>query len=54
MAANVTIDTHKHPPVTLLMCSSEVGWRSLLLRKYTDEPTVKEFEQRPVSDQQIG
>jgi AraC family transcriptional regulator len=46
-------DLHKYLPSTVEMCSSQVGWRSLLLRQYLDETEAEEFEIPPVPDQTI-
>ena len=46
-------DLHKYLPSTVGMCSSQVGWRSLLLRQYIHERETEEFEIPPVPDQTI-
>jgi AraC family transcriptional regulator len=48
-----SIDARKYLPSTLRMCSRDAGWHSLLLRKYAEPPSVKEFEAPPTSDQLI-
>src|SRR6267154_2441890 len=48
-----SVEAQKYLPGTLLMCSREAGWSSLLLRKYANEPEIKEFEAPPASDQLI-
>ena len=37
-------DLHKYLPNTVEMCSSQVGWRSLLLRPYPHKTEAEEFE----------
>jgi AraC family transcriptional regulator len=46
-------DLHKYLPSTVGMSSSQVGWRSLLLRHYIHEREAEEFEIPPVPDQTI-
>jgi len=46
-------DLHKYLPSTVGMCSSQVGWRSLLLRQYIHATEAEEFEIPPVPDQTI-
>ena len=47
-------DLHKYLPSTVGMCSSQAGWRSLLLRHYIHDKDAEEFEIPPVPDQTIA
>jgi AraC family transcriptional regulator len=46
-------DLHKYLPSRVELCSSQVGWRSLLLRHYVHEKDAEEFEIPPVPDQTV-
>jgi len=46
-------DLHKFLPSTVEMCSSQLGWRSLLLRHYVHDKDAEEFEIPPVPDQTV-
>src|SRR5712672_1605865 len=46
-------DLHKYLPSRLEMCTSQIGWRSLLLRHYIHDKDAAEFEIPPVSDQTV-
>ena len=47
-------DLHKYLPSTVEMCSSQLGWRSLLLRHYVHDKDAEEFELPPVPDQTVA
>jgi len=47
-------DLHKYLPSTVEMCSSQLGWRSLLLRHYVHDKDAEEFEIPPLPDQTVA
>jgi len=49
-----SIDLHKYLPSRLEMCSSQLGWRALLLRHYVHEKDVEAFEIPPNPDQTVA
>jgi AraC family transcriptional regulator len=48
-----SVDARRHLKATMTACSSQAGWRSLLLRAYVDPPVVEELTVPPAADQLI-
>jgi len=47
-------DLHRHLPSTLDLCSTRLGWNSLLLRQYTHAREVDPFDMPAVPDQTVA
>jgi AraC family transcriptional regulator len=48
-----SLDAYKYLRATMTACSWKAGWRSVLLRAYTDPPVVEEFTTAATADQLI-
>ena len=49
-----SIDLHKYLPSTVEMCSSPLGWRSLLRRHHVHDTDAEESELPPMADQTVA